>query len=100
MPEFRERLRDKLPKLLPGTSFSFEAGDIVTQIMNFGSPTPIEVAISGPNLAANRAFADRVLTELKKISTLRDLQFGQPLDYPTVNINIDRERAGQLGLTV
>ena len=100
LPEFRERLRDKLPKLLPGTSFSFEAGDIVTQIMNFGSPTPIEVAISGPNLAANRGFADKVLTEMKKISTLRDLQFGQPLDYPTVNINIDRERAGQLGLTV
>ena len=56
--------------------------------------------MSGPNLAANRAFAEKVLAEMKKIPTLRDLQYGQPLDYPTVNINIDRERAGQLGLTV
>ena len=68
--------------------------------MNFGAPTPIEVAMSGPNLTANRAFADKVLAEMKTVTTLRDLQFGQPLDYPTVNINIDRERAGQLGVTV
>ena len=97
---FRERLRQKLPALLPGVSFSFEAGDIVTQIMNFGAPTPIEVAMSGPNQAANRAFAEKVLAEMKKIPALRDLQFGQPLDYPTVDIRIDRERAGQLGVTV
>ena len=100
LPEFKERMRQKLPALLPGASFSFEAGDIVTQIMNFGAPTPIVVAMSGPNLAANRAFAERVLVEMKKVPSLRDLQFGQPLDYPTVNISIDRERAGQLGLTV
>jgi multidrug efflux pump subunit AcrB len=100
LSEFEERMRQKLPALLPGASFSFEAGDIVTQIMNFGAPTPIEVAMSGPNLAANRAFAEKVLAELKKVPSLRDLQFGQPLDYPTVNISIDRERAGQLGLTV
>jgi multidrug efflux pump subunit AcrB len=100
LSEFKERMRQKLPALLPGASFSFEAGDIVTQIMNFGAPTPIEVAMSGPNLAANRAFAEKVLAEMKKVPSLRDLQFGQPLDYPTVNISIDRERAGQLGLTV
>jgi multidrug efflux pump subunit AcrB len=100
LPEFKERMRQKLPALLPGASFSFEAGDIVTQIMNFGAPTPIVVAMSGPNLAANRAFAEKVLAEMKKVPSLRDLQFGQPLDYPTVNISIDRERAGQLGLTV
>ena len=78
LSDFEERMRQKLPALLPGASFSFEAGDIVTQIMNFGAPTPIEVAMSGPNLAANRAFADKVLAEMKKVSTLRDLQFGQP----------------------
>ncbi len=100
LPEFRENLRRKLPALLPNVTFSFEAGDIVSQIMNFGAPTPIEVAMSGPNLAANRAFAEKVLAEMKKISSMRDLQYGQPLDYPTVNINIDRERAGQMGLTV
>jgi multidrug efflux pump subunit AcrB len=100
LSEFTERMRRTLPALLPGASFSFEAGDIVTQILNFGAPTPIEVAMSGPNLAANRAFADKVLAEMRKVSTLRDLQFGQPLDYPTVSISIDRERAGQLGVTV
>ena len=100
LSEFKERLRRKLPARLPGVGFSFEAGDMVTQIMNFGAPTPIEVAVSGPNMAANRAFAEKVLAEMKQAPSLRDLQFGQPLDYPTVNINIDRERAGQLGLTV
>ncbi len=100
LTEFKERLRAKLPQVAPTTSFSFEAGDIITQVMNFGAPTPIEVALSGPNLAANRTFAEKVLAEMKKITSLRDLQFAQPLDYPTVDIKIDRERAGQLGLTV
>jgi multidrug efflux pump subunit AcrB len=98
--ELKERLRKKLPEILPGTTASFEAGDIVSQIMNFGSPTPIEVAINGPNLSVDRGFAEKALAEMQKIPSLRDLQFGQPLDYPTVNINIDRERAGQLGVNV
>ncbi|NDD63520.1 MAG: efflux RND transporter permease subunit [Acidobacteria bacterium] len=100
LADLKERLRQKLPPLVPGASLSFEAGDIVSQVMNYGSPTPIEVALSGPNLGANRAFAEKVLAELLKVPTLRDLQYGQPLDYPTVNINIDRERAAQLGLSV
>jgi multidrug efflux pump subunit AcrB len=100
LEEFKERLRHKLPALLPDTSISFEAGDIVSQIMNFGAPTPIEVAVNGPNLAANRAFAGTVMAEMQKVSALRDLQFGQPLDYPTLDIKVDRERAGQLGVTV
>jgi multidrug efflux pump subunit AcrB len=97
---FKERLRMKLPEVIPGVNLSFEAGDVVSQIMNFGAPTPIEVAMSGPNLAASRGFADKVLIEMKKISSLRDLQFGQPLDYPTADIRIDRKRAGQLNLSV
>src|SRR5262249_1391078 len=98
---FEERLRNTLPTILPkGTTLSFEAGDVVSQIMNFGAPTPIEVAMNGPNLAANRAFAEKVKSEMQKISALRDLQFAQPLDYPTVDIAVDRERAGQLGVTV
>ena len=98
--ELKERLRKKLPEVIPGTSLSFEAGDVVSQILNFGAPTPIEVAVSGPNFAASRAFADKVLAEMRKIPSLRDLQFGQPLDYPTMEIKVDRERAGQLGVTV
>ncbi len=98
--ELKERLRKKLPETLPGVLFSFEAGDVVTKIMNFGSPTPIEVAVSGPNLTANRAFADKLLGEMKKIGSLRDLQFDQALDYPSLDIKVDRKRAGQLGVTM
>ncbi len=94
----KERLRDKLPKRFPGTKYLFEAGDIIGQVMNMGSPTAIEVALSGPKLEANRAYAERVLQEMAQIPTLRDLQFGQPLEYPTVEVTVDRVRAGQLGL--
>jgi len=100
LAEFEERLRQKLPAILPGTNLSFEAGDIVSQVMNFGATTPIEVGMNGPDLVANRAFAEKVMAEMAQIRTLRDIQFGQPLDYPTVNVNVDRERAGQLGVTM
>ncbi len=98
--ELQERLRIKLPQALPGVSVSFEAGDIVSQVMSFGSPTPIEVAVQGANLAADRAFAEKLRGELCKIPSLRDLQYGQPLDYPTVQVAIDRDRAGQFGLSM
>ncbi len=100
LSDFKERLRKRLPEVLPETSFSFEAGDVVSQIMNFGAPTPIEVAVSGPNMQANRSHAGKIMAEVRKIPFLRDLQYGQPQDYPTVDINIDRQRAGQLGVTV
>jgi len=67
--------------------------------MSFGSPTPIEVAVQGPSLAVSRPFAEKVYAELKKIPTLRDLQYAQPLDYPSLQIQIDRDRAGQYGVT-
>src|SRR5262249_2174519 len=100
LSEFKERLRQKLPAVLPGTNLSFEAGDVVSQVLNFGATTPIEVAMNGPDLAVNRGFAEKVLAEMLQIRTLRDIQLGQPLDYPTVNVNVDRERAGQLGVTM
>jgi multidrug efflux pump subunit AcrB len=68
--------------------------------MNFGAQTPVEVAIAGPDFAATRAFAAKVRDELAQISSLRDLQVQQALDYPATNVSIDRERAGQLGVTV
>src|SRR5262249_50982157 len=96
----QEQLRARLGRELPDVAVSFEAGDIVNQIMNFGAPTPIEVAVAGPSFPNSRAFAQRVFAAMKDIPALRDLQYEQPLDYPTVDINIDRERAGQLGVTV
>ncbi|MBS1841520.1 MAG: efflux RND transporter permease subunit [Acidobacteria bacterium] len=97
--ELEERLRKALPNKFPGCQFSFEAGDIVTQIMNFGAPTPVEVNVSGPDLGVDRAFAAKLRAEVAKIPALRDLQYDEPLDYPSIDINVDRERAGQLGVT-
>src|SRR5262249_12093179 len=77
-----------------------EPGDIVGRIMNFGAPAPVEVAVMGPDFAATRAFANRIRSGLSQISTLRDLHVEQALDYPGINVNIDREMAGQLGVTV
>lgn len=93
-------LRDKIGEIAPGATVSFEAADLVNQVMSFGSPTPIEVAITGANLANSRAFAEKVKTEMANVPSLRDLQFGQALDYPVRRVEIDRERAGQLGVTV
>ena len=95
-----QQLRDKLPALFPGSEFSFEAGDIVSQTMNFGAPTPVEVAVNGPNLQDDRAYAEKLRAELDKITALRDLQFEQPLDYPSIEVNVNRELAGQLGVSV
>ena len=96
----RERLRKRFADELPGIGASFEAGDIVSQVMSFGSGTGVEVDIQGFDLAANRGHAEKIRAELSKIKTLRDLQYGQPLDYPTLDVTVDRVRAGQQGLTL
>ncbi|HEU0120060.1 MAG TPA: efflux RND transporter permease subunit [Bryobacteraceae bacterium] len=96
----KEKLREYLARELKDSKISFEAGDIVAEVFSFGSPTPIAVAMQGPSLAANLDHARKVMAELQKVPALRDLQFGQPLDYPTLDVKIDRERAGQYGLTM
>ncbi len=97
--DLQERLRQKLPQELPDVRFSFEPSDIVSRVMSFGAPTPIEVAVSGPNLAESRQYADKLRAKLAQVPTLRDLGFEQELDYPTVKVTVDRERAGVLGVT-
>jgi multidrug efflux pump subunit AcrB len=96
--DLKERLRRRLSREMPQVSFSFEPSDIVSRVMSLGAATPIEVAISGPNLMANREFAEKVKEKLSAIPALRDLQFGQALDYPTVEVNVNRERAGVMGV--
>jgi multidrug efflux pump subunit AcrB len=99
MTEFKDKLRLKFRKSFPSTHFSFEPGDIVSQIMNLGSPTPISVSIMGHKLIVDRIFADKIRKEMAKIPYLRDLYWGQPQEYPSCDIKIDRELAGQLGIT-
>jgi multidrug efflux pump subunit AcrB len=100
MHDLQESLRDKLNQQFPEVSFSFEAGDIVSQVLNFGAATAVELNISGKKLSDVRGQAQKVLDALKKLPSLRDVQIPQALDYPTIDVNIDRQLAGQLGVTV
>ena len=100
IPAFEEKLRHILPPEFPGCSFSFEPGDLVSQIMNFGAPTPVEIAVTGPSLSDTRAFSERLRNQLAGIRDLRDLRYEIPLSYPSVDVQINREMAGQLGVTV
>ena len=95
----KAELRQNLRTQLPDVTVSFEAADIISQVMSFGSPTPIEVAVQGPSLAASRPFAEKLRQELAKVPSLRDLQYAQALDYPSLQVDIDRDRAGQFGVT-
>lgn len=96
----KERLRGKLRELAPGTTIAFEPADIIGQVMSFGASTPIEVSVSGADFAASRKYAEHLRQKVADISTLRDVQFAQLLASPSLNIQVDRERAGQLGVTV
>ena len=96
----RERLRARLRREFPSMQVSFEAGDIVSQVMSFGSSTPIEVAVQGISLQDDAGYAQKVYAEMAKLPFLRDLQYAQELNYPTLDITIDRERAGQFGLNM
>ena len=96
----REKLRESLRRDIPEAQVSFEAADIVSQVMSFGSPTPIEVAVQGISLQDDYGYAQKVQAQMAKLSFLRDLRFAQEMNYPTMDISIDRERAGQLGLTM
>lgn len=94
----REKLRERLARENPGVLLSFEPADIVSRVMSLGSPTPIEVAVSGKDFAVTRSFAEVVRQKLAILPALRDVQFGQTLDYPSVDVTVDRERAGLLGV--
>jgi multidrug efflux pump subunit AcrB len=101
----RQRLAaEKVPpevaaQRVKGLRLSFEPADIINEVMSFGSPTPIEVAVSGPKLAEDRAYAEKIKQQLAQISSLRDLMFVQSLDYPAVAVTVDRQLVGASGIT-
>lgn len=97
--KLKEQVRVRLSTEMPDVRFSFEPSDIVNEVMSFGSPTPVEVVVSGADFAKSREFAEKIRTELSAIPDLRDIQYGQSLDYPTVQVNVDREKAGMAGVT-
>jgi len=92
---------EEIDERIRNLTLSFEPADIVNQVMSFGAATPVEVVVSSPpdRFAEGRAVAERIKTELEKIGSLRDLQFMQPLDYPTLEVALNRELAGRGGAT-
>jgi len=97
--DLEEKLRTDLPRQFPGSHFSFDPGDLISQILNFGTPSVLEVAVSGPQYNDVLAHAGRIEQELAKMSDFRDVGFEEPLHYPTVQVNVNRVLAGQLGVT-
>ncbi|MET3875038.1 efflux RND transporter permease subunit [Chitinophaga sp. OAE865] len=100
MDEFKEKFRKRIHEQMPEVKMSFEPIDLTDKVMSQGASTPIEIAIMGKNLKESVPYAQKVLAEMKKIPYLRDVQINQPMDYPAIRINIDRERAGQLGVSI
>jgi len=100
LDDLKERFRTAMHKEVPNVALSFEPIELTDKILSQGSPTPIEIAISSKNKKQNIDFAFKILDKLKKISYLRDVQIGQSFRYPTIDINIDRQRAAQLGVSL
>ncbi|HEV2274834.1 MAG TPA: efflux RND transporter permease subunit [Acidobacteriaceae bacterium] len=92
-------LRRQLPRQFPGVVFYFLPADIVTQILNFGLPAPMDIQIEGNDVAASHRIAVHMLTQLRAVPGLTDLRVQQPFDYPTLNVDVDRTKAGQGGYT-
>jgi multidrug efflux pump subunit AcrB len=94
-----EHLRDSLGRDYPGVTFYVLPVDIVTQILNFGLSSPIDIQLVGPNLYGNRALAERMLNEVRYVPGTADARIQQPFDYPNLTVNVDRTRAESVGLT-
>jgi multidrug efflux pump subunit AcrB len=97
-PEYVSILRDELPKRFPGVTFSFLPADIVSQILNFGAPTPIDLQIRGPNLAANFDYATKLLRKIRTVPGIADARIQQSRSNPGFKVDVDRSRAQYLGV--
>ncbi|HVY63366.1 MAG TPA: efflux RND transporter permease subunit [Gammaproteobacteria bacterium] len=97
--EYVERLRAELPRRFPGTTFSFTPADIVSQILNFGAPAPIDLQIRGNNLADNFAYAEKLLADLRHVAGIADVRIQQSRSLSAFDVNVDRTRALYAGLT-
>ncbi|WP_341918674.1 efflux RND transporter permease subunit [Hydrocarboniphaga effusa] len=97
--DYMRELRERLPREFPMMSFSFLPADITSQILNFGSPSPIAVQVRGKLLEDNRDFANELLRKIRRVPGVADARIQQSGRYPTFNVDIDRSRAQQLGIT-
>jgi len=97
--DYVRRLREELPRRFPGLSFSFLPADIVSQILNFGAPAPIDLQVRGNDLAADYAYANKLLAQIRPITGVADARIQQSAALPTLDVNIDRTRAQYTGVT-
>ncbi len=97
--DYVSRLRDQLPRRFPGVSFSFLPADIVSQILNFGAPAPIDLQIRGNDLGADYAYANELLAQIRGVTGVADARIQQSAGQPTLEVNIDRTRAQYTGVT-
>jgi len=93
------RLRDELPRRFPGMTFSFLPADIVSQILNFGAPAPIDLQIRGNDLGADFAYANKLLAQIRHVPGVADARIQESAAQPTLDVNIDRTRAQYTGVT-
>ena len=97
--DYVRELRKRLPEEFPGATFSFLPADMVTQILNFGLPAPVDIQLEGADIEGNRQVANQILNELRQVPGLTDLRIQQPFDYPRFHVDIDRTKAAQGGYT-
>jgi multidrug efflux pump subunit AcrB len=97
--DYVRALREELPSRFPGVTFSFLPADIISQILNFGAPAPIDLQVRGPELELDNGYAQRLLRELRHVPGLADARIEQSLDNPGFDVDVDRTRAEYLGLT-
>jgi multidrug efflux pump subunit AcrB len=94
-----KELRRVLPQEFPGTTFAFLPADIISQILNFGAPAPIDVQITGPNGAANEAYIEMVMRRMIKVTGIADVRLQQATNYPEFKVDVDRTLADRLNIT-
>lgn len=97
--EYMETIRRALPREFPGSSFYFQSADIVSQVLNFGVSAPIDVEVEGPDLNRSYQIARHLSDDIRQVPGTADVVIKQPLQYPALRINVDRQRAAELGLT-
>jgi multidrug efflux pump subunit AcrB len=97
--EYIKAMRDKLPQQFPGTTFAFLPADIVSQVLNFGVPAPIDLQVAGRDLVANRKYANSLLAKVRQIPGIADARIQQAFQQPTLNVNVDRSLTSLAGLT-
>jgi multidrug efflux pump subunit AcrB len=97
--EYVRALRERLPRAFPGSTFAFLPADIISQILNFGAPAPIDLQVQGPDPDADEAYANVLLKRLRGIPGVADARLQQATNYPQLKIDVDRTQAGQLGIT-